>query len=190
MILSASDTSNSYLWSTGANSSSISVNTSDNYILTSSNQNGCTNKDSVSVLVNSLPVVNAGNDLTIISGSSTIIGGNPTASSNSPFTYNWQPVTGLNSSTVANPIASPQASTTYSVTVIDSNGCMNADSVAINLVTCRYSLSDTSYQFESSGGPHSFKVTTNSNLCSWQVNNTNDWLHITPSTLQTGAVVF
>ena len=38
-------------------------------------------------------------------------------------TYDWQPTTGLSCSTCPNPVASPTITTTYSVTVTDTEGC-------------------------------------------------------------------
>jgi len=47
-------------------------------------------------------------------------------------TYNWKPVAGLNNPTIANPIASPTVSTTY--TVIVSNGqCADSATVKVNI---------------------------------------------------------
>ncbi len=37
--------------------------------------------------------------------------------------YSWTPSTGLSSSTIANPVASPGSTTTYSVIVTNPNGC-------------------------------------------------------------------
>ena len=65
------------------------------------------------------PTVNAGTAASICAGAQTTIGGSPTATGGSPsnYTYSWAPATGLSSTTVANPVASPTATTTYTVTV-------------------------------------------------------------------------
>lgn len=65
------------------------------------------------------PTVNAGTAATICAGAQTTIGGSPTATGGNPsnYTYSWAPATGLSSTTVANPVASPAATTTYTVTV-------------------------------------------------------------------------
>ncbi|MBL7890635.1 MAG: T9SS type A sorting domain-containing protein [Bacteroidia bacterium] len=47
--------------------------------------------------------------------------------------YSWSPATGLTSTTIANPIASPTGNTTYTVVVTDNNGCTSTDSVAITV---------------------------------------------------------
>ena len=60
------------------------------------------------------------------------IGANPVASGGTgPYTYSWSPATGLSSTTVSNPTASPAASTTYTVTVTDSLSATASDSVVV-----------------------------------------------------------
>jgi gliding motility-associated-like protein len=46
-------------------------------------------------------------------------------------TYQWSPPDGLNSTTIPNPVATPQQSITYIVQFADSNGCPNSDTVRI-----------------------------------------------------------
>lgn len=48
-------------------------------------------------------------------------------------TYNWLPASGLSSTTVSNPSATPASSTIYTVTVADSHGCANTATSSINL---------------------------------------------------------
>lgn len=43
----------------------------------------------------------------------------------------WSPSTGLSNSTIANPMASPTATTDYVITVVDSLGCSNTDTITI-----------------------------------------------------------
>jgi hypothetical protein len=187
VILSASDTINSYTWSNGNTAQNINVNTSGLYKLISTNQFSCSSQDSVNITTNSLPEVNAGDNSMILYGDSVTTGGNPTASGNSPFIYQWRPVAGLSSSTIANPVASPDSTTTYTVNVTDKNSCANRDSLVVKIIKCTYHLSDSSIQFNSEGGQHILNVITNSILCQWQVDNPNDWIHIIPTGTQTGS---
>jgi len=123
-----------YSWSpvTGLSSSTIaqpnaSPAISTIYTLTVNN-GGCTNTDTVKVTVNPLPLALAGPDKTICKGDSTIIG-TPAILGN---TYSWSPITGLSSSTIAMPNASPSVTTIYTLTV--SNGiCTNTDTVKVNV---------------------------------------------------------
>ncbi|HMK26907.1 MAG TPA: PKD domain-containing protein [Chitinophagaceae bacterium] len=48
--------------------------------------------------------------------------------------YQWSPATGLSSTTVARPLASPVQDITYKATVINDNGCSGEDSVHITVV--------------------------------------------------------
>ena len=65
------------------------------------------------------PTVNAGANVSICAGQPTTIGGSPTATGGNPanYVYTWTPATGLSSTTVANPTASPSSTTTYTVSV-------------------------------------------------------------------------
>ncbi len=49
------------------------------------------------------------------------------------YTYRWSPSTGLSSSVVANPVATPPSTQTYTVTVVDANGCTRTASVTVNV---------------------------------------------------------
>lgn len=76
----------------------------------------------------------AGLDQTICEGSPITIGGSPTASGGlAPYTYSWTPSTGLSSPTVANPIANPTVTTTYTVTVIDANATVTSDVITVTV---------------------------------------------------------
>ena len=69
---------------------------------------------------NTTVTANAGVDKTICAGNSTSIGGSPTASGGSgTYTYSWSPSTGLSATNVANPTATPNGNTTYTVAVSD-----------------------------------------------------------------------
>nr|QNO55551.1 hypothetical protein JEPGKGNF_00013 [Methanosarcinales archaeon ANME-1 ERB7] len=83
------------------------------------------------------PVADAGSDKSISAGGSVVIGGSPTASGGkSPYTYSWTPTTGLDDHTIANPIASPTSTTTYTVTVTDANLCTGTDSMTVYISEC------------------------------------------------------
>ncbi|PKP17074.1 MAG: hypothetical protein CVU05_16170, partial [Bacteroidetes bacterium HGW-Bacteroidetes-21] len=65
--------------------------------------------------------LDAGADITICAGESTILGGSPTGGSAS-CNYIWSPTTGLDNPNSANPVATPSSTTTYTV-VANDNGC-------------------------------------------------------------------
>ena len=126
----------SYNWSpsTGLSSTTVS-NPSANPTITTTytvtvTNGGCSSNASVTVTVSPPPTVTAGSNVTICNGGSTTL--NASSSAN---TYSWAPSTGLSSTTVLNPSASPTTSTTYTLFVTDANGCTNSASVTVNVST-------------------------------------------------------
>ncbi len=130
-----------YSWSpaTGLDDSSAANPTatpaaSTTYIVTVTDAVGCTDDDTVHVVVSLLPIADAGPDTAICAGSSVVIGGSPTASTGTaPYTYSWSPTDGLNDPTAANPIAAPAATTTYIVLVIDANTNTDTDTMTVTI---------------------------------------------------------
>lgn len=92
---------------------------------------GCASIDSTFVDVRPLPQVNAGLDQFICDGVGVIIGGNPTGPSGS--TYLWSPANGLSDPTIENPTANPASTTTYTVIVRDTSGCIDSASVTVTV---------------------------------------------------------
>ncbi|GAB2539043.1 hypothetical protein GCM10027189_22160 [Rufibacter soli] len=93
----------------------------------SSNQCRSTNRASVKVTV--VPVVaKAGNDTTIIQGQAVPL------RATGGTTYLWTPATGLSNPNIANPIATPAVTTTYTVTVSNSPDCEDTDEITITVL--------------------------------------------------------
>ncbi len=115
-----------YLWNPGnlsGNTISVSPNVNSDYIVLVTDTNGCQNRDTISVTVNSLPVVNAGANQTICRGD------NATLSGTGGVSYLWNPGA-LNGSNVN---VSPPLATSYIVLVTDANGCQNTDTVLVSV---------------------------------------------------------
>jgi len=110
----------SYVWSSGgtAPSEPVMPSVTTNYIVTGTDANGCANTDTVTVVVNALPVVNLGADISSC-GSSVVLDAQNTGSS-----YIW--TSGATTQTDTVLIAG-----TYAVEVTDINGCVNTDTVNV-----------------------------------------------------------
>lgn len=92
-------------------------------------QGTCIDQDTIVVTSNPPPVVDAGPFVNIPLFSSSPIGGSPTGPNGSTFT--WTPSSGLDNPNGSNPTASNTVTTQYTVTVTDSYGCTNFDTVTV-----------------------------------------------------------
>jgi len=95
------------------------------YTILVTDDNGCTDTDEVIVFVSGNASANAGNDATICPGSAASLNASGGA------TYFWSPSTGLSNPTVANPVASPSSTTTYTVEVTTADGCKGTDQMTV-----------------------------------------------------------
>jgi len=106
-------------------------------------QNGTCPSDTASgITINVLPPpapVDAGTDATIAAGQTIQLNG---SGSGTPF---WIPVASLNNPATFNPVASPQTTTNYVLTITDSNGCLNADTVMITVTQTKFTGTVSSY---------------------------------------------
>ena len=80
------------------------------------------------------PTLNAGADATICAGDNTSLQATPTGGT--PVSYSWTPTTGLSDATVANPVASPTTTTTYTVVADFGAGCTATDKTTITVDNC------------------------------------------------------
>jgi len=90
-------------------------------------ENGCTSPlTTVQVTVNPIPTASAGSAVGTCSGQGVALSGQGLGAGPS-YSYSWSPSTYLSNPNVANPIATPPASTSYCLTVT-SNGCTSLPS--------------------------------------------------------------
>jgi hypothetical protein len=94
------------------------------YTLTGTDANGCSSTDMVSVTVNALPLVNA-----TASSNAICIGGSITLNGTGAFMFMWQP----NNQPVQTVVDYPTATTTYTLTGTDLNGCVNTDTTTVTV---------------------------------------------------------
>lgn len=98
------------------------------------NSNNCaTNSQTgLPIVLNAIPVANAGNDVSFCSGASASIG----SASTPGYTYLWSPATGLSGANIASPnvtltnTGTTPITNTYIVTV-NNNGCIDTDTVQV-----------------------------------------------------------
>lgn len=125
-----------YAWSgPAAFSSSLAApsliaqnNSGGQYNVIVTDQFGCTNTASNTVITHSKPVATIGNTQTICEGNAV------TLQAGGGITYLWSPAVGLSAVNISNPIASPTDTTIYSVIVTGSNNCKDTAAVALNVL--------------------------------------------------------
>ncbi len=94
---------------------------------------GCTDRDTLEVVVYELPFLNPGSNRNIYPDEQTTLGGNPTADSDLLIT--WSPTELLLDDDVLNPVTQPlNVSTWFFAEVIDFNGCSARDSVLVEVI--------------------------------------------------------
>jgi len=85
---------------------------------------GCDSVVVTNLSIATIPLVSAGSNDTICAGASIKL------SASNETNYIWEPAESLNNPNIANPVASPEITTTYTLFVLD-NGCLGQDEVTI-----------------------------------------------------------
>jgi len=124
----------SYLWTpeTGlsddtSSNPTVTINDTTDYIVTGTDVNSCINSDTVSVIINPLPIADAGNNVNIcIDDTIQLI-------ASGGISYNWTNEAFLDDDLVFNPNATPDTTMQFIVSVTDSNTCINTDSVIVSV---------------------------------------------------------
>jgi hypothetical protein len=137
-IGSAAESGNTYSWSpsTGLSNAAIanpvaSPAATSTYVVTmTTTATGCTATDNIVVTVNPNPTPNAGADVVICADNGITIG----SAAVSGNTYSWSPSTGLSNASIANPVASPTATSAYIVTMTTTaTACSATDNVIVTV---------------------------------------------------------
>lgn len=100
------------------------------YTVTATDANGCTNTDSVVVIVNARPFINAGEDVANCEINAVHLGGEPSGPEDAVYT--WTPEDGLSDPHDPNPLLVSPERSVYTLMVQDVNGCTSTDSVLVN----------------------------------------------------------
>lgn len=112
------------------------ISTSGTYYIQLDN-GGCIYRQPVDVVINELPIPEAGNDLISCENSPITIGGSPVLNEDGA-TYTWDNGGGSGTIDIAGgsdgtTTVSPSSTTTYTVTVIDNNGCQGSDDMIVTV---------------------------------------------------------
>ncbi|MBU3658480.1 MAG: T9SS type A sorting domain-containing protein [Flavobacteriales bacterium] len=114
-----------YLWSNSQTTSTIEVTIAGTYSLIFTDANNCQGFDTVAVLVNTSPTVNAGNDVTVCENELPVTL-NATGNGSS---VNWN-------TQQTSPLISVSQAGIYTVTTTASNGCQASDAVEVIVENC------------------------------------------------------
>lgn len=165
-----------FLWDNGETTASIEVSPTETtiYTVTVSDNDGNFDEDSVTVIVNAIPVADAGEDQTICEGDTV------TLTANGGDIYLWN--TGETSQSIE---ISPTAETTYTVEVI-SNDCSSTDSVTVFVNEApNISVSDDVVIVE--GNSTTLNVTGSDNYL-WSTGETTPFITVSPLVTTTYSV--
>jgi hypothetical protein len=129
---------NAYVWIDTGSTSTLSCDTCENPVANPiyspteyqviAHVGSCNDTDAIVITQDPLPTATVDP-----SDTSVCEGGSVQLSANGGLSYNWSPSAGLNDTTVQDPIASPNSTTTYTVSVTDANGCTDDTSVKVTV---------------------------------------------------------
>ncbi len=97
------------------------------YTVTLEDESGCVSRDSVAVTLDSFRAI-VSSAATICRGSSALI------SAGGGLDYTWTPSEGLDDPAIPTPLAAPERTTVYTVTVVNEFGCRAVDSVLVEVL--------------------------------------------------------
>jgi len=128
VILDASNPGSTYLWSTSDTTQTYTATTAGTYNVTVTNAAGCSSSDTISITIDSAPIVSLGPDTVVCDGQPiTLDAGNP------GLTYLWS--TGATTQTI--PVSSPGR---YVVRVTNSSNCTGRDTIEVSRSTLNVDL--------------------------------------------------
>lgn len=126
-----------YAWSPAATLSNpadarpvASPRTTTAYVLVVTDAEGAVTSDTVTVTVAEPPVAEAGADRAVCPGSSAVLQ-SKVQGGRGPYRFLWSPANGLNNPEAPNPVAAPERTTRYVLTVTDALGCSARDSLIV-----------------------------------------------------------
>ena len=129
------------------------------YYLAGTDANGCSNRDSIFVVINPLPIVTVTNDTFVCAGESIQL----KATAPPLSVYQWTGPPGLFCWTCSDPIATPVQTSTWTVTATDNNSCSSDASVMVEvkplpniIITGNTTICETDYTALAASGAISY----------------------------------
>ena len=121
----------SYTWSTGATSRTITINQAGNYWV-DAKSGSCSAIDTINITQNPQIIVSAGNDITSSPGATVTLDANATGGT-LPYQFQWSPNIGFIDPTTLQSarVQVVVGSQDYIITVTDANGCVVRDTVTV-----------------------------------------------------------
>ncbi|MEZ5013014.1 MAG: T9SS type A sorting domain-containing protein [Chitinophagales bacterium] len=124
------------------------------YIVTAENASGCSDIDTVHVIVNEVAFLTADDDIATCAGTSVML------HASGGVSYSWSPSTYLDDATSATPVCTPLTDIVYIVTAYNASGCLDTITVHVYVSPGDFAVSDalvntcyaTSVTLHSSGG--------------------------------------
>lgn len=126
VTLSITGTFNVMNWSTGSSGASIVVTQPGDYSINTVDTNGCPGTDQITVASNPVPDVVVTADKTLLAP-----GESAQLTATGADTYQWSPPESLSDPAIANPVATPGITTTYTVTGTFTGGCSADETIEI-----------------------------------------------------------
>lgn len=114
-----------YAWSDGQNTPTAENLCAGTYFVEITDAYGCILQDSVNIGQGMLFTADAGEDINICSGETVQL--EASAGTN----YRWSPASGLDNPNIRNPMANPDTTINYSVSILNEYGCKSTDSLTV-----------------------------------------------------------
>jgi gliding motility-associated-like protein len=120
-----------YAWNNGSLLPSITGLVAGSYSVVVTDANGCTATALTTVNEPAELIFDIVNTYYILLGESALV--EVVSASPGLVAYSWLPATDLDDAQIVTPTASPEVTTTYSVTVMDANGCTQTNWITVNV---------------------------------------------------------
>ncbi|MFT3980409.1 MAG: gliding motility-associated C-terminal domain-containing protein [Ferruginibacter sp.] len=169
-LRATSNGSATYAWSPAGGLSSttianpVATNSSNTTYTVTATLNGCVKTATATITIKANPVVNAGPDKTILIGSTAQLQGSAAGTTVSVL---WNPAATLTNANTFTPLAQPNTTTTYTMTVVNGDGCTSTDDATVTVIP--YCVKPANAFTPNGDGINDRWVVTDGNACTNQV---------------------